>query len=73
MGTSDNNDIVVPDDRVSRHHAVLRWRGGRFELEDLNSTNHTFVNGKPVTRAALRAGDLISLANATDLVLEGNE
>lgn len=71
IGTASNNEIVVSDDRVSRNHAVVRWAGGRFEIEDLNSTNHTFVNGKPVTKAALRAGDLISLANATDMVLEG--
>jgi hypothetical protein len=73
LGSADNNDVVITDDKVSRNHAVLRWSGGRFEIEDLNSTNKTFVNGKPVTKAALRSGDLIGLAGVVDLVLEGSE
>jgi len=73
MGSASSNEIAVHDDRVSRNHAVLRWTGSRFEIEDLNSTNHTFVNGKPITKAVVRAGDMISLANASDMVLEGGE
>lgn len=73
IGSGSSNDIVVRDDRVSKNHALLRWTGSRFEVEDLNSTNHTFVNGKRVSKAALRSGDMVSVANVSDLVLEGRE
>lgn len=73
IGSGGSNDIVVRDDRVSKNHAVLRWSGSRFEIEDQNSTNHTFVNGKRVSKAALRSGDMISIANVSDMVLEGRD
>jgi pSer/pThr/pTyr-binding forkhead associated (FHA) protein len=61
LGRALDNDVVLEDTRVSRYHAELRTRTGRFHLRDLRSTNGTFLNGRPVVEAPLRAGDIISL------------
>jgi hypothetical protein len=61
VGRGLNNDIILEDTRVSRHHAQLRYRARRFWIADLGSTNGTFVNGEQVAERALRDGDLISL------------
>jgi pSer/pThr/pTyr-binding forkhead associated (FHA) protein len=47
---------------ISAQHARLTWNGRGWVLEDLNSTNGTFVNGKPVERpVAVKQGDVIEL------------
>jgi pSer/pThr/pTyr-binding forkhead associated (FHA) protein len=61
LGRGLNNDIVLEDARVSRHHAQLRYKTRRFWVTDLGSTNGTFVNGEPVSETALRNGDVLSL------------
>lgn len=54
-------DVVLADPRVSRRHAQLRWRSGRYVLFDLGSTGGTSVNGHPVKEAVLEPGDVFSL------------
>jgi len=54
-------DVVLADARVSRRHAQLRWRSGRYVLFDLGSTGGTAVNGHPVREAVLEPGDVFSL------------
>lgn len=61
IGRLADNDIVVNDKRVSRHHAELVQRGGRWVLRDTGSTNGTAVNGKLVKEAVLKPGDTLSL------------
>jgi hypothetical protein len=61
IGRGLNNDVILEDSRVSRHHAQLRYRSRRFWVTDLGSTNGTYVNGEPVQEQALRDGDVISL------------
>ena len=61
LGRRFDNDIVVDDTRVSRAHAQLRLRFGRYVVYDLGSTGGTFVNGVKVDECVLRAGDVISL------------
>lgn len=61
IGRGLNNDVILEDSRVSRHHAQLRYRQRRFWITDLGSTNGTFVNGARVSETALRDGDTISL------------
>jgi hypothetical protein len=61
LGRGLDNDVVVEDPRVSRHHARLQ-RGPRgWELADLASTNGTFINGKQVRQRVIAHGDTISL------------
>jgi hypothetical protein len=61
VGRGLNNDIILEDTRVSRHHAQLRYRARRFWVADLGSTNGSFVNGERITERALRSGDTLSL------------
>jgi pSer/pThr/pTyr-binding forkhead associated (FHA) protein len=61
LGRGLDNDVVVEDPRVSRHHARL-LRGPRgWELTDLASTNGTFINGKQIKQRQVTNGDTISL------------
>ncbi len=62
LGRALDNDVILEDRRVSRHHAQLRRRYGRYILQDLGSSGGTSVNGFPVQEIVLRSGDLISLA-----------
>ena len=52
LGRDVNNAIVVDDPFASSDHAVLTFRSGAWYVEDLGSTNGTFVNGVPVERVA---------------------
>ncbi|MBP1467135.1 DUF3662 and FHA domain-containing protein [Candidatus Chloroploca sp. M-50] len=61
LGRGLDNDIILEDARVSRHHVQLRYRQRRFWLLDLESTNGTFVNGERIAEKELRDGDVISL------------
>ncbi|MBN1314015.1 MAG: DUF3662 domain-containing protein [Anaerolineales bacterium] len=61
LGRRLDCDIVLSDSRVSRRHAQLRWRFGRYMLFDLGSTGGTSINGKPITEAVLEPGDVFSL------------
>lgn len=62
IGRALDNDIIIENPRVSRHHAQLRRRYGRYVLYDLGSSGGTLVNGYPVQECVLRPGDVISLA-----------
>ena len=61
LGRLPDNDIVLEDKRVSRHHAEVVQQAGRWILRDTGSTNGTALNGKIVKEAALKPGDTISL------------
>jgi diguanylate cyclase (GGDEF)-like protein len=66
IGRTAGCDIVVPETRVSRRHAVLRRvapNSQEFELVDLNSTNGTFLNGVRIDRALLRNGDKFGIGD----------
>jgi hypothetical protein len=61
-------DIVISDLTVSRRHARLAFRDGRWILRDLNSKNGTTVNGLRVGRCELRPGDRLALGDHVLLV-----
>jgi hypothetical protein len=61
LGRAVDNDVVLEPKSVSRRHAQIRWEAGRYLLEDLGSTNGTFVSGQRVGRHTLSDGDEIAL------------
>ena len=62
LGRMPGNDIIIDDSVVSGHHAKIITVQGKNYVEDLDSTNGTFVNSEKVTRRLLRNGDTITLA-----------
>ena len=67
LGRSDQADIRIVDDGVSREHACVQREGGKLVLVDLGSTNGTFCNGVRVPRQALTDGDKLSIGASTIL------
>lgn len=61
IGRHRNNDIIIDDMVVSRHHAQIRWRKGEHILIDLNSQNGSYVNGQTVSEKSLKSGDVITM------------
>jgi hypothetical protein len=68
IGRAADNDLVVADGRVSRHHARITGRRGTLVYTDLGSTNGSRVNGAPVGELVLGAGDRIELGDTTLIV-----
>ena len=69
IGRAADNDLVLDDQRVSRHHARLQGRRGMLVLTDLDSANGSRVNSVAITEVALGAGDRIEIGT-TILVVE---
>jgi pSer/pThr/pTyr-binding forkhead associated (FHA) protein len=65
IGRFPANDIVLYDPKCSRQHARLCRVGDRFEIQDLGSTNLTFLNGQPITRALVQIGDTITVGDCS--------
>ena len=64
IGACDDNDLVIDTSTISRYHAEIVAQGRKVEIEDLHSTNGTFVNGGAVQRRQpLRPGDRIVIAD----------
>lgn len=71
IGRDITNDIVINDPEVSRHHARLTQTGAGYTLEDLGSTNGTFVNGQRLTGARpLANGDMVGMGETVTLAYE---
>ena len=65
LGRSLDNDIVLPDDKVSRHHGQIGIRLGMLVYTDLRSTNGSFLNGSAVSEIALGPGDVLQIGSST--------
>ena len=61
LGRRPYNDIVIENLAVSGEHAVLTLLGGKVSIEDLRSTNGTYVNGRAIQKQALLNGDLLDI------------
>lgn len=64
LGRSPGCDVTIDDPSVSRKHAEIRSQDGGWTIDDLGSTNGTFVNGNRVDNASLRTGDRIALGQS---------
>ncbi len=71
IGRDPNADILLQDDLVSRKHALVFLRGERYLIEDLGSSNGTFLNGVAIkTPEQLTAGDTINFGHAVQFEFE---
>jgi len=61
IGRKEDNDIPIDNPAVSGHHCKIRLEGDTYFVEDLNSTNGTFVNEKKVVKAGLKHNDVIGV------------
>ncbi len=61
LGRRPYNDIVIDNLAISGEHAVLHMIGGDVYLEDLNSTNGTYINGRAVKKQALEHNDVVEV------------
>lgn len=72
LGRRPYNDIVVDNLAISGEHAVLHMIGSDVYLEDLNSTNGTYVNGRAIKKQALEQNDVIEVGKYKIRYLAGN-
>ena len=65
IGRNPTTDVTLLDESISREHALvlLEEESGSFQIEDLQSTNGTWVNGKRVRSAPLQDGDEIQIGH----------
>jgi pSer/pThr/pTyr-binding forkhead associated (FHA) protein len=62
VGRKAENDIVIDNPAISAHHCRITLEGGTYFVEDLESTNGTFVNQKRVKKSGLHHNDVVGLA-----------
>ena len=71
IGREAGNEIVIEDPQVSRHHAKLTLQGASYVVEDLGSTNGTFLDGRRImTPAPLLIGSKIGLGDTVVLEVQ---
>jgi len=74
LGRDANSDIVINVAEVSRRHTRLRLESNKYIIEDLGSTNGTFVNGSRLTGpVTLRPGDVVQLGEAATLAYQATQ
>ena len=71
IGRGEENDLVLPDSRISRVHGLLSARQGGLVYTDLGSTNGSYVNGTRVSEVALGPGDVLRLGDSTVTIAGG--
>ncbi len=71
IGRDSSNAVTINDAEVSRKHARMNFQGGKYVIEDLGSTNGTFVNGQRLAGpVVLKSGDVVSLGEQIVLLFE---
>jgi len=63
IGRSEDSDLHLNSEFVSRHHALIFCAEQGLYIEDLNSSNGTLVNSKTVTRCDLQIGDIVTIGD----------
>jgi hypothetical protein len=63
IGRGSDNDVIVDDALVSRHHCQLKLQHGAYGFADLGSRNGSFVNGHQIDEIALGPGDMIRIGS----------
>jgi len=63
VGRASDNDVIVDDPMVSRHHCQLKLQHGAYSFTDLGSRNGSTVNGQTVSQIALGPGDVIEIGD----------
>lgn len=71
IGRDDDNDLVLDDPLVSRHHAQARVVGDGFEITDLDSLNGMQLDGVPTPVAHLRPGSTLTIGRSSFQVVDG--
>lgn len=71
IGRGEDTDLTLSTNDVSRHHATVRFGEDGHIIEDLNSTNGTFVNGRQIKHHILNVGDEISIGEHSILFDDG--
>lgn len=61
IGRRNTNDLIISDKAVSGNHCELTFADGKVYIEDMNSTNGTFIDGERISRKELKSGDVIIL------------
>ncbi len=61
IGRGQENGLVIDAKEISRHHASIDRVGDRYVVEDLNSVNGVWLNGKRREMATLKPGDVINM------------
>ena len=61
LGRRPYNDVVIDNLAISGEHAAVHLHGEEVEIEDLGSTNGTFLNGQPIKRQRLHNGDVVDI------------
>src|SRR5580704_11632582 len=72
VGRSSELDMVLVEDMVSRKHAKIAMQSDQIWIEDLGSTNGTFVNGEKIKRARLKEGDRVLIGTSILKVIAGD-
>lgn len=71
IGRDSTNGVAINDAEVSRKHSRLMFQGGKYVIDDLGSTNGTFVNGQRLAGpVVLKAGDVVSLGEQIVLMYD---
>ncbi len=65
LGRRPHNDVVIDNLAVSGEHAVLLRESDGYVVQDLGSTNGSYINGKPIKRAPFREGDSLDIGKYT--------
>jgi pSer/pThr/pTyr-binding forkhead associated (FHA) protein len=72
VGRSSDLDMVLVEDMVSRKHAKIAMQADQIWIEDLGSTNGTFVNGEKIKRARLKEGDRVLIGTSILKLIAGD-